>query len=378
MAALMDDLVDEVLLRIPPDEPASLVRAALVCKRWRSIVTEPGFRRRFRQFHGTPPLLGVLCHMTSYPYFNDGHDFDPLPTTHFVPTFSLSFCPTHASHYRWRHGDVRHGRILLYGVPWRVDYHMNNIVVWDPITDDWQELPKLPTMRMNYTCNWNIAIACAAGDRCDHLDCHRGPFLVIFMGINYQEIFTYVYSSESNVWSERISSERRYRWTFTEQLPAVLVGNSVYFLVHMNKGIVRFDLNLKQISAISLPCTLLNQRIMLMAMEDRRSLGYGTVSESKVFIWEVYCDLGDYSRLGPNRVIDLEKLMPASALEQTPVVNGFIDGLSRVLFIWTVDGFFTVDMKSEHVREISKCCAFDRVITYFSFYTPGTLNMSRP
>ncbi|KAK3124308.1 hypothetical protein QOZ80_7BG0584740 [Eleusine coracana subsp. coracana] len=337
MAALMDDLVDEVLLRIPPDEPASL-RAALVCKRWRSIVTEPGFSRRFRQFHGTPRLLGVLCHRTSYPDFNDGHDFDPSPTTHFVPTSSLSFRPTHASHYRWRHGDVRHGRVLLYGVPWRVDYHMNSIVVWDPITDDW------------------------------------GPFLVIFMGISYHEIFTYVYSSESNVWSERISSERRYRWTFAEQLPAALVGNSVYFLVHMNKGIVRFDLNLKQISAISLPCTLLNQRIMLMAMEDRKRLGYATVSESKTFIWEVYCDLGDYSRLGPNRVIDLGKLMPASALEQTPVVNGFIDGLSRVLFIWTVDGFFTVDMKSEHVREISKCCAFDKVIPYFSFYTPESFS----
>ncbi|CAD6252174.1 unnamed protein product [Miscanthus lutarioriparius] len=32
-AALMDELVEEFLLRLPPDDPASLVNAALVCKR---------------------------------------------------------------------------------------------------------------------------------------------------------------------------------------------------------------------------------------------------------------------------------------------------------------------------------------------------------
>jgi len=31
-AALMDELVEEILLRIPPDDPARLLRAALVCK----------------------------------------------------------------------------------------------------------------------------------------------------------------------------------------------------------------------------------------------------------------------------------------------------------------------------------------------------------
>ncbi|KAL6647160.1 hypothetical protein ACP70R_014597 [Stipagrostis hirtigluma subsp. patula] len=42
---LVDDLVEEVLLGCPPDDPARLVRAALVCKRWRCLVAGPGFRR---------------------------------------------------------------------------------------------------------------------------------------------------------------------------------------------------------------------------------------------------------------------------------------------------------------------------------------------
>ncbi|KAL6647168.1 hypothetical protein ACP70R_014605 [Stipagrostis hirtigluma subsp. patula] len=61
--ALMEELVEEILLRFPPNDPASLVRAALVCKPWRRLVSDPGFRRRFRLFHRNPPMLGFLCNV---------------------------------------------------------------------------------------------------------------------------------------------------------------------------------------------------------------------------------------------------------------------------------------------------------------------------
>ncbi|EMS68527.1 hypothetical protein TRIUR3_12496 [Triticum urartu] len=57
---LIDDLLGEVLLRLPPDEPEHLFRAAIVCKSWLRIVCDPAFRRRYRAFHGAPPLLGLL------------------------------------------------------------------------------------------------------------------------------------------------------------------------------------------------------------------------------------------------------------------------------------------------------------------------------
>nr|CAB3455562.1 unnamed protein product [Digitaria exilis] len=56
----MDELVEEVLLRSPPDDPAHLARAALVCRRWCRILTGPGFRRRFREHHRSPPMLGCF------------------------------------------------------------------------------------------------------------------------------------------------------------------------------------------------------------------------------------------------------------------------------------------------------------------------------
>ena len=58
--SLPEELVEEILLRFPPNDPARLVHAALVCKPWRAIVSGAGFRRRFREFHRTPPLAARL------------------------------------------------------------------------------------------------------------------------------------------------------------------------------------------------------------------------------------------------------------------------------------------------------------------------------
>jgi hypothetical protein len=61
-----EELVEEVLRRVPPDDPASLFRAALVSKRWRRLISGRGFRRRFREFHRFPPLLGFLCYRADF------------------------------------------------------------------------------------------------------------------------------------------------------------------------------------------------------------------------------------------------------------------------------------------------------------------------
>lgn len=44
---LPEELVEEVLLRLPPDDPACLARAALVSKSWRRLICGRWFRRRF-------------------------------------------------------------------------------------------------------------------------------------------------------------------------------------------------------------------------------------------------------------------------------------------------------------------------------------------
>jgi hypothetical protein len=43
-----EDLLQEILLRLPP-KPSSLPRASLVCRGWRSILSDPEFLERFRK-----------------------------------------------------------------------------------------------------------------------------------------------------------------------------------------------------------------------------------------------------------------------------------------------------------------------------------------
>ncbi|CAN6238281.1 unnamed protein product [Urochloa humidicola] len=125
-AALMEELVEEVLIHIPPDDPASLVRTALVCKRWARLISDACFRRRFRELHPTPPMLAFLYQRYC------GVDFVP----------ASSFRSPHAFREDWRMLDARHGRVLVMDVgsfsPMDTEF-----IVWDPVTDGLQKLPFL-------------------------------------------------------------------------------------------------------------------------------------------------------------------------------------------------------------------------------------------
>ncbi|GJN10458.1 hypothetical protein PR202_ga28553 [Eleusine coracana subsp. coracana] len=168
---LMDEVVDEILVRCPPHDPARLLRAALVCRRWRRIVSDPGFRRRFIERHRAPPMLGFLCNIP---------DDDLYLTARFVPT--PDFRPRRAVGDRGRAVDARHGRVLLHSVPLDKMSFRFDLVVWDPITDEQRALPRLSLHASPWT--WNAAVLCAGvGGSCDHLDCHCAPFLVLLVAV---------------------------------------------------------------------------------------------------------------------------------------------------------------------------------------------------
>ncbi|KAL6647144.1 hypothetical protein ACP70R_014581 [Stipagrostis hirtigluma subsp. patula] len=59
-ARLHDDLITEILLRLPPGDPALLFRFSAVCKPWRRLLADPAFLRLYRKLHGAPPMLGFL------------------------------------------------------------------------------------------------------------------------------------------------------------------------------------------------------------------------------------------------------------------------------------------------------------------------------
>ncbi|CAO1948914.1 unnamed protein product [Urochloa humidicola] len=131
---LMDDAVAEILLHLPPDHPSCLARASFVCKSWCQLLSDPGFPRCYREFHGAPPLLGFLSKTS-----NPGAD----PVFHLVPIAATFPSPLSAFDYRarryggWQALDCRHGHVLLY--LW--DEGDISLALWDPITSDRTVLP---------------------------------------------------------------------------------------------------------------------------------------------------------------------------------------------------------------------------------------------
>jgi len=97
--ALVDDLIEEILIRCPPDDAAVLVRATAVCKDWLRVVSGPGFRRWFCERHRTAPMLGFL--------YYGGTPFRFEPTTSFRPHYASVDIGVQSAL------DARHGRVLL-------------------------------------------------------------------------------------------------------------------------------------------------------------------------------------------------------------------------------------------------------------------------
>ncbi|XP_066395725.1 uncharacterized protein [Miscanthus floridulus] len=120
--ALPEEIVEEILVRFPPEDPASLVRAVLVCKPW----DRGGSVARFIR--------------------------------------TSSFRPPQTDYRRWRVLDARHGRVLLRNVNFGAP---DGFVVWDPVIDERQEIPPKPLP--SCTGTWMAAVLCAAAGACDHL-----------------------------------------------------------------------------------------------------------------------------------------------------------------------------------------------------------------
>ncbi|KAJ1287620.1 hypothetical protein BS78_02G024100 [Paspalum vaginatum] len=268
----MDDAVAEILLRLPPDDPACLVRASLVCKSWRRILSDPAFPRLYREFHRTPPLLGFLHGSV---YTSSGR-----VSCRFVPATTRS--PSLRPPLECPALDCRHGRVLLH----KVYGTRGALAVWDPITGDRKVLPEPDLVRPSHS--YSGVVLCAAVG-CDHRDCHGGAFLVVFVGNTNSNAVAggpvaWAYSSEAAAWSAPVSLDLGQDPSDATGRSAI-VGDGLYFLLGRGTAILRYDLAKHGLSVIDSPCVSTKPMVLMAMEDDDGSLGLAGVLGSTLHLW---------------------------------------------------------------------------------------------
>ncbi|XP_037443935.1 uncharacterized protein LOC119312312 isoform X7 [Triticum dicoccoides] len=345
---LMEELLEEVFFRLPPDEPAWLVRASVACKPWRRILADRGFRRRYREFHRTPPVLG---------FFEKGG-------ARLVPVASLF--PAQADHPDWHVMDCRHGRALFAYIG-----KTDDLIVLDPMTGHQRRVPSPSNNLIGFTA----AVLCAA-QGCDHHGCQDGHFLVAVVCPKKLEEITlgWLYSSETDLWTEFASVHRPNANYFSNMdAPGVLVGDALYFNID---GVIECQLGTLSLSTLEKP---IDGNGTLMMAEDGR-LGYAAVVDvTDLTLWSR--EAGPEGAMGWTklRVIDLKTLLPDGALfittqygiSRSPrslMISGIAEG-TQVIFVSTWVGSYMADLKSGRARMVSR--PGRKVFPYMRFYLPA-------
>ncbi|CAL5001907.1 unnamed protein product [Urochloa decumbens] len=352
---LIDDATTEILLRLPPDDPACLVRASVACKAWRQLVCDPAFLRRYRAFHGAPPLLGFLRNI-----YDDG------PCAQFVVAAAAAasaspFSEPVLERRNWWVLECRHGRVLIQSFERPAS---TNLLVWDPITGDQKHVPE-PTEPFYYH---TAAVLCGV-EGCNHLDCHGGPFLVAFMGVHDREeeeedlTWAGVYSSETGAWTMSSTIQLD---AYMEATPSLLARDALYFSLQEGEKILKYDLIEQSLQVIKAPDMFEPTKGIVVAAEDG-GLGLAGLIHGYLHLWSWQAGPHSVAEWVQGRVVDLCTLF-ATVDSWTFNVIGFQEGTDTI-FISTDVGVFAVMPKSGQMNKVGESGSYCKITPYTSFYT---------
>nr|TKW30325.1 LOW QUALITY PROTEIN: hypothetical protein SEVIR_2G028600v2 [Setaria viridis] len=343
---LVDDAIAEILLRLPPADPAYLIRASLVWpKPWRRVLSDPAFPRRYRAFHRTPPLLGFL--RSFHASKAGGSDlFVPIATPTRIPI------PFLQPPFRCQPLDCHHGRVLLDTV-WGTE---GNLTVWDPITGDHTELPEpdgwlystpAPARFSARRPAATSVTATAAPSSCTDTVARA-----------------WIYSSKMATWSPPAAFGEH---SFMERKRGAIIGDGFYFLLNMGTAILKFDLGKHCLSVIGSPLVY-SKSIVLMPMEDG-SLGLAGLEDLALHLWSMKVNPKGVATWVQCRIIVLEQLFPTYNTNYGANVISFAEGACVLLLHADVRAFM-FDLKSGRLTKLSKLGHYYDAFRFTSFYIP--------
>ncbi|OQU82806.1 hypothetical protein SORBI_3005G023100 [Sorghum bicolor] len=372
----LDDPLSEILLRLPP-LPSSLPRASLVCTRWRRLVTDPSFLRRFRAHHWKP--LGVFFggdRDLSFSFFLGPRDSAPSER------FSLRVpreCHEGGGGGQagrndcfWEFFGCRHGRVVLanrsgYG------YGTRQILVWNPVTGEDHLLGVSQFSDSNqspYGLHMQAAVICASG--------HNGPFKLALAWEDRSRAHVCVYSSETGAWGNIASTAILRPW-FIVGRGNVMVGNTIYWILFGGRvRILEFDLDRQKLSVIKVPQAANDYEnhcgVFLCTLAKGGGLSLMVMSENlrgQLWVWEKTAD-GVFQWMLQG-TIELDMLLSLRSEGHRSIL--WLEGDDNVMFVSTYKGIFMVHLQSMQFEKIFETDAVsDGSIFPFKYlHAPGDI-----
>ena len=354
-AAPLDDenLLPEILLRLPP-QPSSLPRASLVCKRWRGLVSDPGFLRRFRIHHRrSPPLLGC--------FVEEPHGISFLPALEApnrLPACRLSFQSGYNNRFKLL--NCRHGLVLIAD---KTRHHQ--FLVWDTITGDQYHLAVPALFDTEEVVLVNGAMLRAAGDThhfqvvcvaTRRLDLHRR-----------QAALACFYSSETGAWGNLISTPipsdldsqsnlHIYLFGITiMEAPAMLLGDSLYWtLTDDSSSILEFDLLRQSLAVMRMPKDVYKYEGHITVIRaDSGGLGFLMLTDFTLQLWKRKIDCDGVASWGLEKTVELDKLLSLNPEKGSIMILGFAEE-NKMVFLGTFIGLFALQLHSLQFKKLSE------------------------
>lgn len=380
-----DDLLREILLRLPP-LPSSLPRASLVCKRWRRLVADPFFLRRFREHHhGTPPpLLGY--------FFSDpgGPVFVPTmaPPDCIPPErFSLPRQPGAAGERLFFLG-CRHGLALL------INRRRLHAVVWDPVAGCRATVaypPEFTTDNGAHCCRGTVLMSTAAATADGVGDGQLRPFKVILIRTDDVHdgrirVSMCVYESKTGKWGHTISTV--IIPLSVSNLPSVLIGNTLCGFLRWPNGILEFDLERHSLGIIKTPKSLcpIDRSFFQVVRTQDGELGLAILYKLTMELWKRKASSPD-GAVGwvLKKTIQLDNLLPIPRMNMVDSnlssarILGF-DEDNNVIHVSTfTSGAFAIrldSMKFTELFNVYRIGSYQSCYPYTGFYTAGVPRLS--
>ncbi|KAM0832343.1 hypothetical protein ACQ4PT_064964 [Festuca glaucescens] len=141
VSALPDELLEEVFLRLPPDEPECLVRASLTSKLWLDILSGPRFPGLYRELNGALPMLGFVYCPAIYSSEYRRDEDDKLPYFKPATKFRARIPDDDWGGWFYEPWDCRHGRVLLVDADGLAAEGLAaKFLIWNPLTGSRREL----------------------------------------------------------------------------------------------------------------------------------------------------------------------------------------------------------------------------------------------